>query len=77
MTLNQNESYRRAGVDIAAGNRATELMKAAVHATYTPQVLSQTGAFGGLYDACRDEDDGRVEDEPVGHDRARPRKPLR
>jgi phosphoribosylformylglycinamidine cyclo-ligase len=51
MSLNENESYRRAGVDIAAGNRATELMKAAVHATYTPQVLSQTGAFGGLYDA--------------------------
>ncbi|HEX2620388.1 MAG TPA: phosphoribosylformylglycinamidine cyclo-ligase, partial [Phototrophicaceae bacterium] len=29
----------------------TELMKAAVHATYTPEVLSETGAFGGLYDA--------------------------
>jgi phosphoribosylformylglycinamidine cyclo-ligase len=44
-------SYRRAGVDIAAGNRATELMKSAVHATYTREVLSETGAFGGLYDA--------------------------
>lgn len=44
-------AYRAAGVDIAAGNRATELMKAAVHATYTSEVLSQTGAFGGLYDA--------------------------
>ncbi|MCU0496852.1 MAG: phosphoribosylformylglycinamidine cyclo-ligase [Anaerolineae bacterium] len=46
-----NDAYRRAGVDIAAGTRATELMKAAVHATYTSAVLSKTGAFGGLYDA--------------------------
>lgn len=44
------DAYSRAGVDIAAGTRATDLMKAAVHATYTPEVLSQTGAFGGLYD---------------------------
>jgi phosphoribosylformylglycinamidine cyclo-ligase len=44
------DAYSRAGVDIAAGSRATDLMKAAVHATYTPEVLSQTGAFGGLYD---------------------------
>lgn len=50
MSASEN-AYSRAGVDIEAGNRATELMKAAVHATYTPQVLSQTGAFGGLYDA--------------------------
>jgi phosphoribosylformylglycinamidine cyclo-ligase len=27
------------------------MMKAAVHATYGAEVLSQTGAFGGLYDA--------------------------
>lgn len=46
-----HDAYRRAGVDLAAGTRATELMKAAVHATYTPEVLSETGAFGGLYDA--------------------------
>jgi phosphoribosylformylglycinamidine cyclo-ligase len=44
------DAYSRAGVDIAAGSRATDLMKAAVHATYTPEVLSETGAFGGLYD---------------------------
>jgi phosphoribosylformylglycinamidine cyclo-ligase len=46
-----DSAYQQAGVDIAAGHRATELMKAAVHATYTPEVLSETGAFGGLYDA--------------------------
>lgn len=45
-----DSAYRRAGVDITAGHRATELMKTAVHATYTPEVLSETGAFGGLYD---------------------------
>jgi phosphoribosylformylglycinamidine cyclo-ligase len=46
-----SDAYHRAGVDIAAGARATDLMRAAVHATYGPEVLSQTGAFGGLYDA--------------------------
>jgi phosphoribosylformylglycinamidine cyclo-ligase len=45
-----HDAYRRAGVDIAAGTRATQLMKAAVRATYTPEVLSETGSFGGLYD---------------------------
>lgn len=45
-----NDAYRKAGVDIAAGARATQLMKDAVQATYTPQVLSETGSFGGLFD---------------------------
>jgi phosphoribosylformylglycinamidine cyclo-ligase len=36
-------------VDIAAGQQATELMKDAVRATYGPEVLSETGAFGGLF----------------------------
>jgi len=44
-------TYKDAGVDIAAGNRAVELMKAAVQATYTPAVLAGIGAFGGLFDA--------------------------
>lgn len=44
-------AYRRAGVDIAAGSKATELMKAAVHSTYGPEVLSHTGNFGGLFAA--------------------------
>lgn len=46
-----HDAYSRAGVNIAAGGQATELMKAAIHATYGAEVLSQTGAFGGLYDA--------------------------
>lgn len=45
-----NDAYRKAGVDIAAGSLATQLMKEAVRATYTPQVLSETGSFGGLFD---------------------------
>lgn len=48
---NTNNAYSRAGVNLAAGGRATDLMKNAIHATYGAEVLSQTGAFGGLYDA--------------------------
>ncbi|HSN74367.1 MAG TPA: phosphoribosylformylglycinamidine cyclo-ligase [Anaerolineae bacterium] len=44
--------YRAAGVDIAAGARAVELMKDAVRATYGPEVLLGIGAFGGLFDAA-------------------------
>lgn len=45
-------TYRLAGVDIAAGNRAVELMREAVQSTYTPAVLAGIGAFGGLFDAA-------------------------
>ncbi len=48
--MTQKDAYARAGVNIAAGNRATELMKAAVRTTYGPEVLSDTGSFGGLFD---------------------------
>jgi phosphoribosylformylglycinamidine cyclo-ligase len=46
-----DDAYSHAGVSIAAGQQATNLMKAAIHSTYGPEVLSQTGAFGGLYAA--------------------------
>ncbi len=42
-------AYASSGVDITAGNRAVELMREAVRATYTPAVLAGIGAFGGLY----------------------------
>ena len=42
-------SYAAAGVDIEAGNRAVDLMQAAVRATYTRQVLDDVGSFGGLF----------------------------
>lgn len=48
--MTQKSAYAQAGVDIAAGSRATRLMKAAVQATYGPEVLSDVGSFGGLFD---------------------------
>lgn len=44
-------SYRDAGVDIDAGNRTVALLADAVKATNTPAVLSEVGAFGGLFAA--------------------------
>jgi phosphoribosylformylglycinamidine cyclo-ligase len=45
--------YKDAGVDIAAGTRAVELLKAAVERTHGPEVLGGIGSFGGLFDAGR------------------------
>jgi phosphoribosylformylglycinamidine cyclo-ligase len=42
-------TYREAGVDIDAGNRAVELMKKHVQATYRPEVQGDIGGFGGLF----------------------------
>ena len=42
--------YASSGVDIDAGNRAVELMKDAVKATYNESVLAGIGSFGGLFD---------------------------
>jgi phosphoribosylaminoimidazole synthetase len=44
-------SYRNAGVDIDAGGRTIELLAEVVAATSTSAVLSELGAFGGLYAA--------------------------
>ena len=41
--------YRRAGVDIDAGNDAVRRIKSLARTTYTPAVLSGVGAFGGLF----------------------------
>ncbi|MFG6444408.1 phosphoribosylformylglycinamidine cyclo-ligase [Microbacterium sp. P06] len=43
--------YSDAGVDTAAGDRAVELMKAAVRRTHGPEVLGGVGGFAGLFDA--------------------------
>ncbi|NTV63201.1 MAG: phosphoribosylformylglycinamidine cyclo-ligase, partial [Oscillochloris sp.] len=45
------DAYSAAGVDIAAANRAKDLMAAAVRATHGPAVLAGMGAFGGCFDA--------------------------
>lgn len=42
--------YATSGVDIDAGNRAVDLMKEAVRATYNDSVLAGIGSFGGLFD---------------------------
>ncbi|GAA0966648.1 phosphoribosylformylglycinamidine cyclo-ligase [Frigoribacterium faeni] len=43
-------SYAAAGVDTAAGDRAVELMKAAVSATHGPGVVGGVGGFAGMFD---------------------------
>jgi phosphoribosylformylglycinamidine cyclo-ligase len=43
-------SYRSAGVDIEAGERAVELMKTAVARTTRPEVRGGLGGFAGLFD---------------------------
>jgi len=44
-------TYASAGVDVEAGDRAVQLMKAAVARTHGPQVLGGLGGFAGLVDA--------------------------
>jgi len=42
-------TYREAGVDIDAGNKAVDLMKKHVRSTYRPEVMGDIGGFGGLF----------------------------
>lgn len=44
-------TYADAGVDVEAGDRAVELMKASVKATHSPAVVGGVGGFAGMYDA--------------------------
>jgi len=41
--------YKQAGVDIAAGEKAVKAIKAKVRTTYSNNVLSELGSFGGLF----------------------------
>ncbi len=50
MKNSRSESYAAAGVDITAGYRAVELMKAHVAKTLTAGVCSDVGGFGGLFE---------------------------
>ena len=45
-------AYAAAGVDIEAGERAVELMKASVARTRRPEVMGGLGGFAGLFDAA-------------------------
>ncbi|MCF7860674.1 phosphoribosylformylglycinamidine cyclo-ligase [Candidatus Woesearchaeota archaeon] len=42
-------SYKDAGVDIDAGNKAVDLMKKYVKETYNKNVMTDLGSFGGLF----------------------------
>lgn len=42
-------TYKDAGVDIQAGQRAVEMIKEKVRATFRPEVVSEIGGFGGLF----------------------------
>ncbi|HEX5336411.1 MAG TPA: phosphoribosylformylglycinamidine cyclo-ligase [Propionicimonas sp.] len=46
-----DSAYAAAGVDIAAGDRAVELMKDAVARSHRPEVLGGLGGFAGFFDA--------------------------
>lgn len=46
-----SNAYAKAGVDIAAGDRAVELMKASVARSRRPEVLGGLGGFAGFFDA--------------------------
>jgi phosphoribosylformylglycinamidine cyclo-ligase len=42
-------TYADAGVDIAAGEKAVELIKEHVRSTFRPEVIGDIGGFGGLF----------------------------
>jgi len=44
-------TYAGAGVDVEAGDRAVELMKASIRRTQRPEVLGGLGGFAGMFDA--------------------------
>jgi phosphoribosylformylglycinamidine cyclo-ligase len=50
MSVSKSDSYAAAGVDITAGYRAVELMRAHVARTMTSGVLTDIGGFGGLFE---------------------------
>lgn len=50
MENSRSETYAAAGVDITAGYRAVELMKAHIARTMTSGVCGDIGGFGGLFE---------------------------
>ena len=55
-----SESYKASGVDITAGYRAVELMRASIARTLTKGALGGVGGFGGLFEL-----DTRGMEQPV------------
>lgn len=56
----QQTTYKDAGVDIEKAEQSLERLKERIARTYTPEVLSGVGLFGGFYDLS-----GRSFQEPV------------
>jgi phosphoribosylamine--glycine ligase / phosphoribosylformylglycinamidine cyclo-ligase len=50
-STNRPSLYSDAGVSIDEADRAKALMRSSIRSTFTPQVLSDVGSFGGLFDA--------------------------
>lgn len=50
--------YKKAGVDIEAGYKSVELMKAHVKKTMREEVLGGLGGFSGAFSLAEDQRDG-------------------
>ncbi|HVS20194.1 MAG TPA: phosphoribosylformylglycinamidine cyclo-ligase [Pyrinomonadaceae bacterium] len=50
--MTKSTTYRDAGVDIDAANRATEKIKELARATFNARTLSEIGSFGGMFDGA-------------------------
>lgn len=46
-----DNTYKKAGVDIEAGEKTVENIKPLIKSTFNENVLSEVGLFGGFYDA--------------------------
>src|ERR1044071_5609478 len=49
--MTEEISYRDAGVDIDAANEAVDRIKRLARATFTPNVMTEIGSFGGMFRA--------------------------
>ncbi|HKP86049.1 MAG TPA: phosphoribosylformylglycinamidine cyclo-ligase [Blastocatellia bacterium] len=49
--MTEEYSYRDAGVDIDAANAAVDRIKRLARATFTPNVMTEIGSFGGMFRA--------------------------
>lgn len=49
--MDENATYKAAGVDIDAGDEAVHRMKQFVHSTFSQNVLTDIGSFGGMFRA--------------------------
>lgn len=47
-------TYRKAGVDIEAGKKAVDLIKGYARRTFRSEVVSEIGAFGGLFSLAKE-----------------------